>query len=148
MMGILFAAGAALGAIVVTPHIPLEHRVRIDHASGPINAAYTGAVTMAARQVGAPGPGGRAATLRCEWTASLAVEREASHAGGTLSRRIDAEGLTLTRAGWCNAHRADVARQVAERSDALHRRVLAVAEADRAVLVQQLERQLAVRSAG
>lgn len=146
MTGMLAAAALALGAIVVTPHLPLEHRTQVQHASGTVDAEYRGTVTLAARQIGTPAPGGRAPTLRCEWTAGLAVEREARHAsGGLLSRTIDdADGLKMSRAGWCNAHRNDVAQHFAERSDELHRQLLAVAEADRDVLVSQVERQLAM----
>lgn len=146
MTGLFAAAGLALGAIVVTPQLPLEHRTQVQHASGVVDAEYRGTVTLAAKQVGTPAPGGRASTLQCEWTADLAVEREARHPnGGLLSRTInDAQGLTLSRAGWCNSHRNDVAQHFAERSDELHQQLLSVAEADRDMLVSQVERQLAM----
>ncbi|WP_347301860.1 hypothetical protein V5740_07390 [Croceibacterium sp. TMG7-5b_MA50] len=146
MIGLFAAAGLTLGAIVVSPQQPLEHRTQIEHASGAIDAEYRGIVTLDARQIGHPAPGGRAATLRCEWNADMAVEREARHANGSLlSRSIDgSKALTLTRAGWCNAHRSDVAQHFAERSDELRSRLVATAEADRAVLIAQVERQLAM----
>lgn len=144
MYGLVATAGLLLGAIIVTPQQPLEHQVRIDHASGAIEADYRGTVTLAARQIGSPAPGGRASTLRCEWTADLAVERQARHANGNLlSRSIDAgEAMTLTRAGWCNSHRDAVSGQFAARSAELHDRLVAVAGSDRAVLIDQVERQL------
>jgi len=149
MIGLFSAAGLMLSAIVVTSDIPLEHRARVDHASGAIDAHYLGTVQLEARQMGVPSPGGRASTLRCEWRAKLIVHREARHeAGGLLSHSItDPSGLTIARAGWCNSQRSAVTAEVAARSDELQERLLAIAAEDRATLLAQVERQNEQRNA-
>jgi hypothetical protein len=149
MIGLFSAAGLMLSAIVVTSAVPLEHRTQVDHASGSVEARYVGTVQLVPRQLGSPGPGGRPSTLRCEWRANLAVEREARHeTGGLLSRSIvDSDGLKLTRPGWCNSSRSAVVAEVAARSDVLQERLLAIAAEDRAALLEQVERQNEQRNA-
>jgi len=150
MTGFLSAAGLTLGAIVVTPGLPLEHRTQVAHESGMVEVHYTGTVELAPIQRGAPAPGGRASTLHCEWRARMNVDRQARHAeGGLLARSIDnAEGLTLSRPGWCHSHRAAVEQQLAGRSAELQQRLLAIVEQDRPVLLAQVDRQQGQRTAG
>ncbi len=150
MIALFSAAGLMLSAIVVTSDVPLEHRTRVDHTSGSVEAHYTGTVHLVAKQVGSPGPGGRASTLRCEWSAKLAVNREARHeAGGLLSHSMtDREGIALSRPGWCNSHRGAVKAEIASRTDELQQRLVALAAEDRDTLLAQVERQNEQRNAG
>jgi len=149
MIGLFSTAGLMLGAILVTSGAPLEHHAKVDHASGSVEARYTGTVHLVPRQVGSPAPGGRPSTLRCEWSANLSVDREARHeAGGLLSRSIvDTDSLKLTRSGWCNSQRTSVVAEIAARSDELKERLVAIATEDRSALLAQVERQNEQRTA-
>jgi hypothetical protein len=149
MIGFFSVAGLMLSAIVVTSDLPLEHRTRVDHASGSMEAHYVGTVHLVPKQVGSPGPGGRTSTLRCEWSVMLTVNREARHeAGGLLSHTMtDREGLTLSRPGWCNSSREAAKAEVASRTDELQQRLVALVAEDRDTLLAQVERQNEQRNA-
>jgi hypothetical protein len=78
--------GLVFAACLTSPAAALEHEVVIEHAGGPIAADYQGAVKIETMQVGTAGVAGRPNTLRCNWTASLNVERTAK-VGETLQTR-------------------------------------------------------------
>lgn len=136
--GLLLGAPAAAAEPVAT----LEHRVRLDHAAGPVDAQYRSRVTLTHQQLGSAAPGGRPSTLRCAWRADLVVEREARPASGAvlqraLRREAAAEG---SRPGWCSTQRAAIAREVAGRTRALQGELAALAEEDRDVLAAEIDR--------
>jgi hypothetical protein len=54
-----------------------DHVERIEHRGGTVEARYQVMTQTVQRQVGAPGPGGRMASLRCVWSVDLTVRREA-----------------------------------------------------------------------
>jgi hypothetical protein len=134
-------AGLALAASLAAPAAALEHEVVIDHAAGPIAADYKGSVTVRTTQVGAAGVAGRPSTLRCNWTASLNVERvarvgESLQSRRSLSRDDVASG---SRPGWCETQAKAIDKLVDTRSEAVRGAMLALIEADRAELLAEAE---------
>ena len=130
------------GAMVASAGAPLQHHTRVDHASGAAEALYRGEIAVEQREVGTVGPGGRASTLRCRWTAGLVVDREARHASGaTFARRFDTgRVIEGSRPGWCTTHRRAIAQEIAQRSGELHGHLVAVAQEDHHVLRAELDR--------
>ncbi|TKD51549.1 hypothetical protein [Sphingomonas baiyangensis] len=97
--------------------MPAETLTRtIDLPSGAVTAEYRGDVEIATKQIGAVAPGGRPSTLRCSWTASLNVERQATGGGVIAARSFTlpkvAEG---SRSGWCDGQRKAIGKEVAQR---------------------------------
>lgn len=138
LAGLLLGLAAAPAAV--------DHMVRVDHHSGPVDAIYRGQVTISYRQVGAVAPPGVPSTLRCRWAAHVAVERAARSASGVATRSIASpDVLTGVRPGWCDAHRDAVAGEVAARMDDVRARVERVAQEDHEVLRSELDR-LATRT--
>lgn len=139
----LMLAGLATSAAVAAPTQPgVEHRTRIAHSSGPVEAAYRGRVDISHRQLGAATPGGRPSTLRCLWSANVTVDRAATSASGmTLARSVDGgAAIEGHRAGWCDTHRASIAQEVARRTDQLRAHVEVLAAEDHDVLRAELDR--------
>lgn len=135
----LFSAMLALG--FAAPAFALEHEVVIDHAAGPIAADYRGAVTIETQQLGAAGVAGRPSTLRCQWSATLAVERVASvgtalQSRRTLTRKDVASG---SRPGWCPTDPDVIDRLVDKRGEGLRSAMLALVEQDRATLIAEAD---------
>ncbi len=143
---------AALGMIVAaTTGAPVAtHNVVVPHPSGPVDTEYRGRLSVEHRQVGAAGPGGRASTLRCLWTAHLAVDRTASHSSGIMaSRSFVHEGVARgQRPGWCSTNRVAIERDVAARTQTLDRHVAEAARADRPALHAEIDRLHAHNQAG
>jgi hypothetical protein len=133
--------GAALAIVLAVPATALEHEVVIDHSSGAIAADYKGSVTIATKQVGAAGPAGRPSTLRCQWTASLNVERVAQLGVALQSRRTltSDDVATGSRPGWCPSDPQAVDRLVDVRDQAFRTAMLALVERDRAALVAEAD---------
>ena len=134
--------GTVAAAAVAGPGAAMEHRVRIDHASGATEVQYRGDVNIVHKQVGAVAPGGRISTLSCRWKANVSVTREARHASGsTMTRSIEgARAIEGTRAGWCGSQRDAIAQEVAQRVDAMRDHLLATAAEDHPVLMAEIER--------
>ncbi len=134
---------ATLATIIVAAiAVPAAaHTVTIPHSSGNVRAEYAGEVVVQHRQIGTPAPGGRASTLRCMWTASLAVDRKATNdAGRVASRSFTRENVASgSRPGLCSSNRAAIDREViAQLGDASDHVALA-AQDDHSVLHQELE---------
>lgn len=137
-----FGAALLLGVLAAAQATAGEHEVRIEHRGGAVDARYRSNVTVAHRQVGAVAPGGVPSSLRCQWSASLAVDREARHASGATMRRMIAREAVIQghRPGWCDTHRASIAREVAERAPELRPHLVSVAQEDQSVLLEEIER--------
>lgn len=120
----------------------IDHSTRLDHHSGPVTARYRGTMTLEHRQIGAVVPGGRTSSLRCQWTASLAVERHATTAAGSIMRRgVRRDDVASGhRPGWCAGQREAIARDVAAQTIAIDQHVQAVAREDHDVLRAELDR--------
>ncbi|MDP1026428.1 hypothetical protein Q5H91_04325 [Sphingomonas sp. KR1UV-12] len=141
-MSLLLAAGLMLGAAAAAQVPPVDHVVRVDHDSGPVDARYNGNVAMTYRQVGATAPGGRPSTLRCLWSADMVVDRQArAISGSTLARSFSRQAvMNGSRHGWCDAHRAAIDQEVAARRDDLHGHVRAMAAEDHEILRHEIDR--------
>lgn len=133
--------GMAFGACLASPALALEHEVVIDHVSGPIAADYRGSVTVETRQVGAAGAAGRPSTLRCEWTASLNVERvakvgESLRSQRSMSRDDVAKG---SKPGWCETNTKAIDKLVEARKESFRTAMLALVEQDRSAILAEAD---------
>ncbi len=148
-MSRIWMAALMLGTIAAAAPAA-EHAVRVDHHSGAIDARYRADVAIEHRQVGAVGPGGRASTLRCVWSAGITVSREARLATGTvMTRSISRDGVAGgSRTGWCDGQRAAIAQEVARRTDTVREHMLAVAADDHSVLRAEADRLHGAPAAG
>lgn len=143
-MTYVLAAGLLLGALSVgAGGATVEHRTRLDHPAGGVEAHYRGAVAITHRQIGAAAPGGRPSTLRCLWSAGLTIDRQARHdSGHVLSRSVRRDAVVEGhRPGWCEAHRDSIAREVAGRTTELRARLIDVAREDHGVLHAELDQR-------
>ena len=134
-MLVLVAAALLAGA-------PTEsHRVEIDHRGRSVEAIYRGPVSLDHRQVGSIAGPGRPGTLRCAWSATVSVTREARSAAGHALIRTLAEEAPLrgSRPGWCATQRGAIAREIAARGVEIREHLATVAERDRAALHAELE---------
>lgn len=120
----------------------IEHRTRIDHRSGAVEAEYRATIAVSTRQVGSVAAPGKASTLACAWQAGIQVERVARHASGSLLRRSVARTNVAEgrHAGWCGTQRAAIDREVARRGAAMRDHLLDVAREDRPVLHGEIDR--------
>ncbi|AQR74107.1 hypothetical protein [Sphingomonas sp. LM7] len=134
----------ALGLMAaIDPALPaIEHRTRVKHAEGAVDALYKTRVSISHRQIGSATKPGTPATLRCVWRANIHVERSAVHgSGASLSRQIARDGVVEGhQPGWCNGGRNAIAAQVARRTGEIHDQVVALAREDESVLQAELER--------
>jgi hypothetical protein len=137
----LACAGLVIGACLASPALALEHEVVIEHAAGTIAADYEGAVQVETRQVGAAGVAGRPSTLRCEWTASLSVERTAK-VGDTFQARRSMSRDNVARGskpGWCETQAKAIDKLVDARKETFRTAMLELVEADRTAIVAEAD---------
>lgn len=135
-------------AAALEPALPtFEHRTRLEHAGGVVDAHYRTRVALVSRQVGSVAKAGTPSTLRCVWRADVRVEREAHYGGeARLVRDIGREGvLEGSRAGWCGANGPAIAREVTRRADEIRNHLAALALEDERTLRAELERMDAGR---
>ena len=137
----LSLTGLVISASLASPALALEHEVVIDHADGPIAADYQGAVTVVTRQIGTAGVAGRPSTLRCNWTASLNVERTATvgevlQTRRSLSRDDVASG---SKPGWCETRAKAIDQLVDSRRETFRTAMLALVEQDRTALLAEAD---------
>lgn len=130
----------SLGLLLAAPFSEIVHSARIDHPSGPAHAEYRMRVDVRHQQLGVAAPGSHAATLRCRWRADLVVDRQASHATGTLRRVLHREDVASgSRPGWCTANRAVIAKDVASSTGAMRGAAAALAGQDAEALRAELD---------
>ncbi|MFN4134858.1 MAG: hypothetical protein ACK4G2_04330 [Novosphingobium sp.] len=140
-------AGMAAALAIAAPVQAMEHKTVIEHPVGPIAADYSGSTIVEMKQIGAAGVAGRPGSLRCTWTVSLAVERDAKVGSALQTRR------TMTRAnvlkgsapGWCSERNSGVDRMVEARRDELRGAMMAMVEQDRAVIMAEADKAIASR---
>lgn len=128
-MTILIALAAAAAA---------THGVTIEHHGQQLGATYTARADVQSRTVGARG-GTRMDGQRCLWTATILVDRRLDH-GPALARTIPT-GHTLSgsEAGPCTAGRNAGADALARNRAGVEAQLVAVAQADRATLLAELD---------
>ncbi|MFN3776794.1 hypothetical protein [Sphingomonas parapaucimobilis] len=148
-MNMLLIAGLALGGALASDGA-LEHRVQLDHHSGPVAVRYSADIDVTHKQIGAVTTGGRPSTLRCLWSANVTVHREARGAGGTALMRSAAQDRVIegSRPGWCSTNRSAIAQDVARRHDAVRDHLQAVAQEDHGLLRAEMDRLHAETRAG
>ena len=148
-MNTLMIAGLLLGGVAASDDA-LEHRVRIDHHSGPVAVRYSADVGVTHKQIGAVTTGGRPSTLRCQWSANVTVHREArADSGATLMRSASRDGVIEgSRPGWCSANRTAIAQEVARRQESVRDHLQAVAQEDHGLLRAEMDRLHAETRAG
>jgi len=142
MMKKLSLLGLAAGVCLASPAMALEHKVVIEHPEGPIAADYAGAVNVETRQIGSVAAPGRQSTLRCEWTASLSVERTAN-VGETLKTRRQMQQddvATGSAPGWCRNNAKAIDQLVDARKETFRSAMLELVEQDRSVLMAEAGR--------
>lgn len=134
-------AALALGVAVAVPAQALEHRTVIEHPEGPIAADYRGATRIELRQIGNAGAPGRSGSLRCDWTVSLSVERNASAGTGLkATRSMTREGVLKGSApGWCSSSERAAETAIAAKRDALHDAMMAMVAQDRSVILVEAD---------
>ena len=133
---------ASLGiAIAAATAIPAStHDMTIQHSSGAIEAEYRGLVEVRHRQIGSPAPGGRPSTLRCAWSADLAMDRVALSPRGMMASRSFAKHDVAKGSlpGSCTTNKSAIAREVARKIDA-NKHILEAAREDQSVLLVELD---------
>ena len=136
-----YVLAGLVGAAIAVPAAALEHEVVIDHAGGPIAADYTGSVTIDTKQVGTAGVAGRPSTLRCNWTATLNVERVAQVGDSLRSQRtLTSEDVASgSRPGWCESNAKAIDRLVDSRRDSFRTAMLALVDQDRSANLAEAE---------
>lgn len=136
-----FVFAGLLGAAIASPALALEHEVVIEHEGGPIAADYKGSIMIETTQVGSAGVAGRPSTLRCNWSASLNVERVAKVGESLRSQRsLTSEDVASgSRPGWCETHAKSIDRLVDSRSDSFQTAMLALVEQDRSTILAEAE---------
>lgn len=134
--------GLALGVGLASPAMALEHSVVIEHPDGPIAADYAGTVKVETRQIGSVSAPGRPSTLRCEWSASLSLERTAQVGEGLKSRRDMRRDDVATGSapGWCRNSAEAIDRLVAARKKTFRAAMLDLVEQDRTALLAEAGR--------
>lgn len=131
--------GLAIGVCFAAPAMALEHKVVIEHPEGPIAADYAGTVDVETRQIGSVGAPGRPSTLRCQWSASLSLERTAQ-VGETLKTRREmrqddvASGSTP---GWCRTNAKAIDKLVDARKETFRSAMLELVAQDRTALLAE-----------
>ena len=137
----LAAAGAAATLAQATP-AALTHSVPITHSGGQATAIYEARPALAARQVGMSA-GTRMSSVRCVWTADVAIERRLVAAGGgaTSGVRMLAPVKTVggSLPGDCAVNRKAIDRDLAARAPELKAHLLAVAGQDQRDLRAEVE---------
>lgn len=149
-MAYSLTAALALGAASAAFGMTVDHRTQMDHRHGPVAVTYRGDVAIQHRQVGTTAPGGRSASLRCDWAASMTVARHAKAAtGASHSRSVDSGPvLSGTRSGWCSANHAAIRQEVAGRASEMHRHLVAFAQQDDAELRAELDHAYGMQRSG
>ena len=137
----LALAGVVIATCLASPAFALEHEVMIEHPAGPIAADYDGTVKVETRQVGTAGVAGRPSTLRCNWIASLSVERTAIVGESLQSRRTLTQDNVArgSKTGWCATRTKAIDDLVDAKRDEFHTAMLALVEQDRTALLAEAD---------
>lgn len=134
-------AGLVFGMTLAVPAAALEHEVVIDHPVGTIAADYEGAVRVETKQIGTVAAAGRQSTLRCQWTATLTVERSARLGDAIQSRRSMTRDDVATGSspGWCSTQEKSIDRLVEARRDTFREAMLALVAEDRGAILAEAD---------
>lgn len=114
------------------------HTIHIEHRGAPVEAVYSARTDIQMRTVGAHTPN-RMDSRRCQWTATVVVERQLS-SRPVLARTLPGDRpLSGSQSGPCTTATSEIEREVARRDDVVRTQLLAVAERDRSPLLAELD---------
>jgi hypothetical protein len=114
------------------------HNVSIEHHGQQVGATYTARAEIRSRTIGARTPN-RMDAQRCQWTATIVVDRRLDH-GPALARTIATDKrFSGSEAGACTPGRNAGTRNLAQHQEKIEAHLVAVAEADRAPLLAELD---------
>ncbi|WP_176595080.1 MULTISPECIES: hypothetical protein [Sphingobium] len=134
----LILASSAAALAVATP----IHSAEITHASNAYLASYKTESTLRLREVESRFAN-RPSVPVCRWQAELVVNRDVAAQGRTLAAVAKPihrfAPLSGSHAGNCTAARGQIEAEVARHSAARSAEAVAVAQQDRAVLVNELD---------
>jgi hypothetical protein len=130
-----------LGSTAFSPADPIEHRVRIDHVAGPVDAQYRAQVEINHRQIGNLTPPGVPTTLRCAWRVDMQVQREVRHhSGALLHAELRRDGIARgSRLGWCTGQQNSIAQHAARQTDPMRSALMEVVRQDQSTLMALLD---------
>ncbi|MDO7833798.1 hypothetical protein Q4610_01950 [Sphingobium sp. HBC34] len=115
-----------------------SHSVSIEHHGQQLGATYTARAEMRRWTVGARTPN-RMDAQRCHWTATIMVDRKLDH-GPALARTIATDTrFSGSESGACTPGRQSGERTLARHQDRIEAHLVAVAQADRAPLLAELD---------
>lgn len=135
-MSVTLIAMAAAAAPIAT------HHVQIDHGGASVQATYSARADIHSKTVGAKTPN-RMDMQRCQWTATIVVERALSHTPA-LARTVSSDRrFSGSDHGACPLEGVGHDRKLTQHSDKIREHVMAVAEQDHGPLLAELD---AVRS--
>lgn len=131
-MSLIIALAAAAAAAAPT------HSVTLEHHGQQLGATYTARTEMRTRTIGAKTPN-RMDGQRCQWTATVVVDRKLDH-GPALARMIATDKrFSGSESGACITGRDSGASNIAQHRDKIAAHLVAVAQADRAPLLAELD---------
>ncbi|MFN3458304.1 MAG: hypothetical protein ACK4Z8_12085 [Novosphingobium sp.] len=140
-MKTLAFAGLAAVLAISAPALAMEHSTVIEHSAGPITADYTGATRVEMKQVGAAAGAGRASSLRCQWSVSLSVERQAQVGANLQAKRsmLRNDVIAGSSPGWCSERGNGIDRVIEARRGDLRSAMMAMVAQDREVILVEAE---------
>lgn len=114
------------------------HSISMEYHGRQIGVTYVARAEIVSRTVGARTPN-RADSQRCQWTATILVDRKLDH-GPALARSIaTGRQFSGSEAGACVPGNDPAARGLAPQRDEIEAHLRAVAQADRAPLLAELD---------
>ncbi len=134
---------ATLAAVTIVQATPADwtHSVPVTHGSVTTTAIYTAKPTVTLREIGmAPGP--RPGTMRCLWTADIAVDRRLGNTAADARTIGSEKRLNGSRHGSCQQNGREIDREIAGKSPEINAHLRAVAERDQ----QQLRAEIKMLS--
>jgi hypothetical protein len=121
------------------------HNVSVEHHGNQVGATYTARADIRTKTVGAKTPN-RMDSQRCQWTATIVVDRKLDH-GPALARTVSSDKrFSGSEAGACTPGRQSGERNMAQYQEKIEAHLIAVAEADRAPLLAELDSVRALAS--
>ena len=127
-----------MSLIIALAAAAATHSVSIAHHGQPIAATYTARADIRTRTVGAKVPN-RMDMQRCRWSATIIVDRTLDH-GPALARTIPTDQhFSGSEAGACTTGRNPAVQALAQHRETIEAHLVAVAQADRATLLAELD---------
>ncbi|MEM9501925.1 MAG: hypothetical protein AAF941_08775 [Pseudomonadota bacterium] len=140
-MNKLSCMAMALGLLMGSPALALDHETIIDHPLGPIAADYDGEIKIETKQIGPVRIPGRGTPQRCNYSASVVVDRTALLGSAFQARRsmISDDVITGSVPGRCSAREGHISKLVYARREDLQAALMALVGQDRDVLLAEAE---------